>query len=326
MKRREFIFALGGAAAWPLVARAQQPAMPVIGFLSARSADESAHLTTAFRRGLAESGYVEGQNAAIDYRWAKGEYARLPALAAELVGRPLAVLAALGGDLPARAAKAATSTIPVVTQFTTDPVAGGLVASLNRPGGNVTGFVNLSAAMESKRIGLLRELVPQANRFGALVNPNVPQAARQLTDLQEATRTLGLGLQALEAGTDSEIEAAFLSCAQQRIPALVVTADLFFNTRRAMLAALAARHGLPAIYGFRDFAVAGGLMSYGIDLSESYRQIGIYVGRILKGAKPADLPVLQPTKFEFVINLKTAKALGVRISDNLLSLADEVIE
>jgi putative tryptophan/tyrosine transport system substrate-binding protein len=326
MRRREFITLLGGAAAaWPLAARAQQ-ALPVIGFLSARSPDESAHLLAAFRRGLVENGIVEGQTAAIEYRWALGDYDRLPALAAELVRRPVAVLAAVGGEPAARAAKSATAAIPIVTFFGADPVATGLVASLGRPGGNVTGISNLTVAMEPKRLGLLRELVPQARTFGALVNPNYASATDQLRELQEAARALGLQLHVFRASTDDELEAAFESTAQNRIAALTVAGDSYFNSRRDMLAALAARHGVPAMYNFRDYAVAGGLMSYGVDLTDGYRQVGAYVGSILKGAKPADLPVLQPTKFEFVINLKTAKALGVKFSDNLLSLADEVIE
>jgi putative ABC transport system substrate-binding protein len=326
MKRRDFITMLGGAATWPLAVRAQQAAMPVVGFLSSRAPDESTHLVAAFRRGLAENGTVEGQNVTIEYRWALGQYARLPALAAELVRRPVAVLVALGGEPSARAAKAATATVPIVTIFGADPVASGLVASLNRPGGNVTGMSNLTAATEAKRLGLLRELVPQTATVGALVNPNNPTIASQLRDIEEAARVIGLRLHVLRASTDRELEVAFESVAQQRISALTVGGDPFLNLLRDKLTALAARHAVPAIYNFRDYAVAGGLMSYGIDLPDMYRQVGVYAGRILQGAKPADLPILQPTKFEFVINLKTAKALGVKISDNLLSLADEVIE
>ena len=327
MQRREFITLLGGAAAtWPLAARAQQPAMPVIGFLSTRSPDESAHLLAAFRRGLAENGFVEGQNVTVEYRWALGEYDRLPALAAELVRRPVAVLVAVGGEPSALAAKAATATIPIVAIFTADPVERGLVASLNRPGGNVTGVSVLNATLEAKRLGLLHDLVPQATTLGVLLNPTFPAAASQLRDMQEAARAIGLQLHVLRASTDREIDAAFESVAQHRIPALAVTADPFFITRRDKLVALAARHAVPTMYSFRDYAVAGGLMSYGIDLPDAYRQAGVYAGRILKGAKPADLPVMQPTKFEFVINLKTAKALGLAIPAGLLSFADEVIE
>jgi putative ABC transport system substrate-binding protein len=327
MKRREFIALLGGAAAtWPLATRAQQPAIPVIGFLSARSPDESSHLVAAFGRGLAENGYVEGKNVAIEYRWALAQYDRLPALAAELARRPVAVLVSVGGEPAALAAQAATATIPIVSLFTVDPVERGLVASLNRPGGNVTGISVLGAALEAKRLGLLHDLVPQAATIGVLLNPNFPPAASQLRDMQEAARAIGLQLHVLRAGTDREIDTAFESVAQHRIPALAVAADPFFNTRRDKLAALAARHAVPAIYILRDYAVAGGLMSYGIDPSDAYRQIGIYAARILSGAKPADLPVIQPTKFEFVINLKTAKTLGLDVSPNLLTLADEVIE
>ena len=324
MNRRAFIALLGGTAAWPRAARAQQA--PVIGFLSARSPDDSAHLTDAFRRGLGEYGFVEGRNVRIEYRWALGEYDRLPVLAAELVRLPVTILVAAGGEPAARAAKAATTTIPVVGAFSSDPVKSGLVASLSRPGGNVTGISNLSTAMEPKRVGLLHELVPQATAFGALLNPDFPTADDQLRDIRAAAQTSALELHVLRASNDREIEAAFEAMAQQHIAALLVAADPFFNTRRAELAALAARHSVPAMYSFRDYIMAGGLMSYGIDLPDVYRQNGAYAGRVLKGEKPADLPVLQPIKFEFVINLKAAKALGVKFSDNLLSLADEVIE
>jgi putative ABC transport system substrate-binding protein len=327
MKRRELIALLGGAAAaWPLAARGQPPTMPVIGLLSVRSPDESAHLLRAFRGGLAQDGVIEGRNVAIEYRWAHGEYDQLPALAAELVHIPVAILVALGGEPAARAATAATATIPVVAVFSTDPVKSGLIASLSRPGGNVTGISNLSTAMEPKRLGLLHDLVPQAKAFGALLNPEFPTFADQLADIQAAAQTTGVEIHVFRAGTDHDIEAAFESITQQRIAALLVASDPFFNSRRDEIAALAARRGVPAMYGFRDYAVAGGLMSYGIDLPDTYRQAGVYAGHVLKGAKPADLPVLQPTKFEFVINLKAANALGVKFSDNLLSLADEVIE
>jgi putative tryptophan/tyrosine transport system substrate-binding protein len=327
MKRRELIALLGGAAAaWPLAARGQPPTKPVIGLLSVRSPDESAHLLRAFRGGLAQDGVIEGRNVAIEYRWAHGEYDQLPALARELVHIPVAILVALGGEPAARAATAATATIPVVAVFSTDPVKSGLIASLSRPGGNVTGISNLSTAMEPKRLGLLHDLVPQAKAFGALLNPEFPTFADQLADIQAAAQTTGVEIHVFRAGTDHDIEAAFESITQQRIAALLVASDPFFNSRRDEIAALAARRGVPAMYGFRDYAVAGGLMSYGIDLPDTYRQAGVYAGHVLKGAKPADLPVLQPTKFEFVINLKAAKALGVKFSDNLLSLADEVIE
>jgi len=327
MRRREFITLVGAAAAvWPLAVRAQQPAMPVIGLLSVRSPDESAHLLRAFLSGLAESGIVEGQNTVIQYRWAHGQYDRLPALAAELVHIPVAVLVAVGGEPAARAAKAATTSIPVVSVFSTDPVKSGLISSLSHPGGNVTGVSNLATAMEPKRVGLLHELVPQAKAFGALINPDFPTFADQLADIQAAAQTTGVELHVFRAATDRDIEGAFEAITQQRIAALLVAADPFFNSRRDQIVGLAARRGVPAMYSFRDYAVAGGLMSYGIDLPDTYRQAGVYAGRVLKGAKPAELPVLQPTKFEFIINLKAAKALGVKFSDNLMSLADEVIE
>jgi putative ABC transport system substrate-binding protein len=327
LNRREFITLLGGAAAaWPLGAHAQQPAMPVIGYLSTRSPDESPHMVAAFRRGLAENGYAEGRNVTIDYRWALGQYDRLPALAADLARQPIAVLAATGCDPAARAAKAATARIPIVATFTDDPVASGLIASLNRPGGNVTGISNLASTLEAKRLGLLRELVPQAATVGVLLNPNWPAAANQLRDLHEAARAIGLQLHVLRASTDREVEMAFESVAQHRISALAVASDAFFNSRRDQLAALAARHAVPTMYSFRDYAVAGGLISYGIDLSDVYRHIGVYTGRILKGATPGDLPVVQPTKFELVINLKTARALGLEVPPTLLARADEVIE
>jgi putative tryptophan/tyrosine transport system substrate-binding protein len=327
MRRREFITLLGGVAvAWPLaLARAQQTAMPVIGFLSSRTPHESAHLVAAFHRGLAENGYVEGQNVAVEYRWALGQYDRLPALATDLVSRPVAVVASVGGDPAAQAAKAATATIPIVFEMG-DPITLGLVTSYNRPGGNATGINILTSALEAKRLGLLRELVPQAEAVGVLLNPNWPAATGQLSDIEDAARAIGVQTHVLRASTDGEIDTAFASLAQHRIPALAVASDPFFTSRRDKLAALAARHAVPAMYPFRDYAVAGGLMSYGIDLLEVYRQVGLYAGRILKGAKPADLPVMQPTKFEFVINLKTAKALGVTLSGDLMSLADEVIE
>jgi putative ABC transport system substrate-binding protein len=326
MKRREFITLLCGATAWSFTARAQQAAMPVIGLLSVRSPEESAHLLRAFLSGLAESGIVEGQNTVIQYRWAHGEYDRLPTLAAELVHAPVAVLVALGGEPAARAALAATTSIPVVGVFGTDPVKSGLVSSLSHPGGNVTGVSNLATAMEPKRVGLLHELVPQAKAFGALINPDSPALADQLADIQAAAQTTGVELHVFRAATDRDIEGAFEAITQQQIAALLVAADPFFNFRRDQIVGLAARRGVPTMYSFRDYAMAGGLMSYGIDLPDTYRQAGVYAGRVLKGAKPAELPVLQPTKFEFVINLKAAKALGVKFSDNLMSLADEVIE
>jgi putative ABC transport system substrate-binding protein len=326
LKRRDFFTVVGGAAAWPLAARAQQPSMPLIGFLSSRSPDDTAHLVAAFRNGLAENGYVEGQSVAIEYRWALGQYDRLAAMAAELAGRPVAVLVATGGEPAALAAKAATSSIPIVFATGGDPVQLGLAASYNRPGGNATGINFMTATMEAKRLGLLHELLPNAVAVGVLLNPDFPLADSQLRDLQEAARILRLEIHVLPANTDREIEIAFESIARQHITALVVTAGPFFDTRREQLVALAARHMVPTMYQFREYATAGGLMSYGIDPLDAYRQVGDYAGRILKGAKPAELPLLQPTKFEFVINLKTAKALGIEVPPGLSARADEVIE
>jgi putative tryptophan/tyrosine transport system substrate-binding protein len=326
MKRRQFITLLGSAAAaWPIAAGAQQPAMSVIGFLSSRSPDESKHLVAAFRAGLQTSGYVEDQNVAIEYRWAEGQYGRLPALAADLVRRGVAVLVTTGGEPSALAAKAATSTIPIVFTVGGDPVKVGLVASLNRPGGNATGISLLTTAPEAKRLGLLNELVPTAAIFGVLINPNYQEAEAQSREVHEAARA-SRQIQIVNAGNDRDLEAAFATFVQQRAAALLVSADPFFDTRRDRIVALAAQSKLPAIYQFRDFAIAGGLMRYGISITDGYRQVGIYTGQVLKGAKPADLPIHQSIKFELVINLKTAKALGVKISDNLLSIADEVIE
>ena len=325
--RREFITLIGGAAAaWPLAARAQQAAMPVIGFLSARSREESAHLVAAFRRGLAEQGAIEGQNAAIEYRWADGRYDLLPEQAAEFVRRPVAVLVALGGDMTARAAISATRTIPIVAVFIGDPVTSGLVGSLNRPEGNVTGISNLNAVIESKRLGLLRELVPQARTMAALQNPWSPTAASQQKEIEEAAHTIGLRVLFWQASNEQELETAFEAMAQNRILALHVGADAFFAAARDKLAQLAARYVLPAIYSLRDVPLAGGLMSYGVDLLDTYRMVGVYAGRIIKGEKPVDLPIVQPTKFQFVLNLQTAKALGLAIPPGVLSIADEVIE
>ncbi len=310
----------------PLAARAQQPAMPVIGYLSARSPGDTAHLVAAFRRGLSEGGFVEGKNLTVEYRWAHGQYDRLPTLAAELARRPLAVLVSTGGEPAALAAKAATSTTPVVFAIGSDPVKAGLVASYNRPGGNATGINILTATLEAKRIQLLRELVPQAVTLGFLVDPNFPAAESQLEEAEKAARGLGLRIQVLRAKVDREIDAAFETIAQRRSVALAVSSGPFFDTRREKLVALAARHALPTMYHFREYVVAGGLMSYGIDLSDAYRQLGVYAARILKGAKPSDLPVMQPTKFELVINLKTAKALGLMIPQSVLLQAAEVIE
>ena len=325
LKRREFISLLGGAAvSWPLVSRAQQPLIPVVGFLSGRSPAESAGVVAAFRKGLSETGYAESQNVSIDFRWAEGQSDRLPALASELVHRPVDVIAALGESGPA--AKAATTTIPIVFGSGGDPVEAGLVASLNRPGGNITGATFLTAVLGAKRLGLLHELVPGAPVAALLVNPNTFVGQVQIRDVQEAARALGQSLVVLDGGTDEKIETAFAALAPQQVAALLVGADPFFDTRRERLVALVSQHRMPAIYQFREYAVAGGLMSYGTSITDMYRLVGLYVGRVLKGEKPADLPVMQVTKFELVINLTTARALGVKISDNLLSLADEVIE
>jgi putative tryptophan/tyrosine transport system substrate-binding protein len=313
------------ATAMPRVASAQQT-LPVLGYLSARSPDESAALLAAFRRGLADNGIVEGQNVAIESRWALGAYDRLPAMAAELVNRPVAVLVTVGGEASMRAAAAATKTIPIVGIFADDPVASGLVASVNRPGGNVTGVFNFNPTLEPKRLALLHELVPQAAILGMLVNPNYPPAASQLKAAEEAARTIGMQTFALRAGNDREIEAAFDTAVRQGVRVLAVASDPFFNTRSETLVALAARHALPTVYPFREHVAAGGLMSYGVDLGEMYRQVGLYAGQVLNGTKPADLPIMQPIKFDLVVNLKTAKALGLSIPETFLARADDVIE
>ena len=324
MRRREFITLVGGAAAvWPLTARAQQP---VVGFMSGRAPDDSAHLVAAFQQGLADRGFSEGQNVAIEFRWADGDYDRLPALAADFVGRGVAVLVGVGGDVSAVAATKATKTIPVVFGMGGDPVKAGMVASFKHPGGNVTGFTLWTNETESKRLGLLRELVPGVPLIGILVNPHLPPSVQELADIEPAAKSVNQQLFVGRANNDAELDAALASFVQQRVGAFLVTAAPFFDTRRDRIIGFAAQHRLPAIYQFREYAVAGGLISYGPNIVESYHDCGIYVGRILKGEKPANLPVLQPTKFDFVINLKTAKALGLTVPPTLLIGASEVIE
>jgi putative ABC transport system substrate-binding protein len=326
MKRRTFITGLGSAAVWPVVARAQQAAMPVIGYLSTESADDDyKNNIVPFLQGLKETGYVDGQNVAIEYRWAENQYDRLPALAADLVRRRVALILASG--TPATlAAKATTTTIPIVFGTGGDPVELGLIASLNRPGGNLTGSAILTAELAPKQLQLLRELILKATRFGVLVDPAFPATPSIIADLQAAARTLGLQLVVVNARTDSDLEPGFATFSQQHVGAVLVGASNFYHTRMEQLAALAARHALPAIYPWREYALAGGLITYGSSRGYLNKQAGVYTGRILKGEKPADLPVMLPTKFELVINLKSAKALGLTIPETLLATADEVIQ
>ena len=327
MRRREFLGVLGGAAAaCPVGAWAQQPPMPVVGFLHTASADPSQHLVTGFRQGLNEVGYVEGRNVAIEYRWAESHLDRLPAMIADLLRRQVAVIAATGGAPSGQAAKAATATVPIVFISGSDPVKLGLVPSLNRPGGNITGVSSFTYVLNAKRLELLRELIPNATVIGLLVNPNEPDTDLQLREMQEAARAVGQQIIVVKAGADSDFNGAFATLVEQRAGALVVGGGAFLNSRRSQLAALAARHLIPAAYSSREFVIAGGLISYGASLTDGYRQVGVYTGRILKGAKPADLPVMQPSKFEIFINLKTAKALGLTVPLFLQQRADEVIE
>jgi putative ABC transport system substrate-binding protein len=326
IRRRQFITLLGGAAAWPLAARGQQRSLPVIGLLSGRSPAIDAPLVAVIRQGLNDMGFVEGQNVAIDYRWADGHYDRLPALTADLVRRPIAVIIAIGGDRTALAAKAATATIPIVVVVGEDPVTSGLVTSLHRPGGNITGASSYLSELEPKKLGLLRELRPAASTFAVLVNPNFPGAERKVGDIRDAARSVGQEIDVLNASTIPDIDSAFARVAQMRAEALLVMGDPLFFNRLSQLVVLAARHAIPALYFRREFAAAGGLMSYGSNADEVYHVVGVYAGRILKGEKPGDLPVQLPTKFELVINLSTARALGIDVPSTLLARADEVIE
>jgi putative ABC transport system substrate-binding protein len=324
VRRRQFITLLGGAATWPLAARAQQPAMPVVGFLNGAAPEGYAPMVIAFRQGLKEAGYAEGQSVAIEYRWAEGHYDRLPALAADLVHRQVAVIVT-GGTPPAFAAKAATSTIPIVINVGIDPVQAGLIASLNRPGGNVTGIAILTAELAAKRVELLHELL-QTTVFASLVNPTSPLTEPEIRGVRDAARSLGLELHVLNATTVGEIDTAFEKLIELGAGALVVSVDPFLTSQRQQIVALAERRSVPAIYGLREYAIAGGLMSYGNDLADAYRQSGIYAAKLLKGAKPADLPVQQVVKVELIVNLKTAKALGLTFPITLLGRADETIE
>jgi putative ABC transport system substrate-binding protein len=324
MKRRQFIAGLGSAAAWPVVAQGQQAAVPVIGYLHSGSPGQIPENLSGFLKGLDETGFVEGRNVAIEHRWAENQYDRFPALVADLVRRRVAVIVTDPPTIAAAAAKAATTTIPIIFSTGTDPVRAGLVASFNRPGGNVTGVVNISADLGPKRLGLLHEFVPTVTTIAVLNNPSVGQ--RQIADMEDAAQRLGKRLLILNAGTESDLDQAFATAVEQKAGAAITISSAFFNQRRVQLVVLAARHAIPTISGSREFPAAGGLMSYGPDLRDVLRLVGLYVGRILKGEKPADLPVVQPTKFELVINLKTAKALGLTIPETLLATADEVIQ
>jgi putative ABC transport system substrate-binding protein len=327
LRRREFVLLLGSAvAAWPVAARTQQPALPVIGYLSARSPDDTAHLVAAFHQGLGETGFIDGRNVTVETRWALGQYHRLPAMAGEFVRRQVAVIVATGGEPAALAAKGATSAIPVVFSIGGDPVGQGLAASLSRPGGNTTGITLLTNQLEPKRVGLLRQMFPRTTIIGYLHNSNFPPSEGQLKDAREAAHAIKLQIRVLPANTDADIDAAFEAAVRQRIAPILIGASPFFDTRRTKLVELAAGHRVPAMYHFREYAEAGGLVSYGIDAADVYRQVGVYAGRILEGAKPAELPVMQASKFEFVINLKTAKALGLDVPLGLTAAADEVIE
>ena len=326
MRRREFIALFGGAAAWPLAARGQQSGMPVVGYLEAGLPEALAHRLAAFRKGLSETGYVEGQNVAIEYRWAQDQYDRLPELAADLVRRRVAVIATPGSAQGSLAAQAATTTIPIVFSTGVDPVKVGLVASLNRPGGNVTGVSSMTGELGAKQLGLLHELLPGATRFAVLANPNNAMTEAVIKDLHTAALAIGVQIDVFNAGTNRDIDTVFASLVQKRIDALLVSPDPLFSNRRGQLVTLATYHRIPAIYFSREFAEVGGLMSYGTSQTDIFHQVGIYVGRILKGEKPADMPILRATRFELVINLQTAKTLGLTIPPGVLAIADEVIE
>jgi putative ABC transport system substrate-binding protein len=325
VKRRQFISLLGGAVAWPIAARAQQQ-LPIIGILSSRSRATDALLIAVIRQGLNDTGFVEGRNVSIEYRWSEGNYARLAALAADLVGRKVAVIVTIGGDVAALAAKAATSTLPVVFTVATDPVRSGLVSNLHRPGGNLTGHSGFLTEIEPKRLQLLRELLPDATTIGVLVNPNVPYIDTQLNDIRSSAASIGREIVILNAGTIAEIDAAFATLRQMRADALSVAVDPFFFDRATQIVVLAARHAVPALYFRREFAAVGGLISYGTNADEGYRLLGVYAGRILKGEKPGDLPIQLPTKFELVINSSTARALALDVPPTLLARADQIIE
>jgi putative ABC transport system substrate-binding protein len=327
MQRREFITLLGwAAAAWPLAARAQQPTMPVLGFLSANSADASPQFTAAFLEGLSATGFVDGKNVTIEYRWADAHLERVPALTLDLIRRRVIVLFTSGGDVPILVAKGATTTIPIVFITASDPVSLGFVASLNRPGGNVTGVTSIAGELGPKRVELVRELLPKAAVVGLVLNPNIPNAELDAAEMQAAARGLGLQTHVMRATSDQEIEAAFAKLIELKIDALLVIPDPSFQSRRDLFARLAARYAVPTIYYSREYVATGGLVSYGASFTGTFRQAGNYVGRVLRGAKPADLPVWQPTKFELAVNLKTAKALGLNVPPGLLTRADEVIE
>jgi putative ABC transport system substrate-binding protein len=327
MRRRDFISLLAGAAAaWPITSRAQQAAMPVIGYLSGRSPEDTVREQEAFHQGLGEGGFISGTSVKIEYRWARGDYRRLSTLAAELVTRGVTVMAATGGDASALAAKGASATVPVVFNMGSDPVKMGVVQSINRPGGNVTGATVLSQDMEQKRFSILRTTVPHVSRFGAIVNPNYPDSPNQTRDIEKGAADLGRQVFIARASNDDELNAAFAALLREQVGALVLASDPYFDTRRDRIIAFAAQNKLPAIYQFRGYALDGGLISYGPSITDAYRQVGRYVARILKGEKPGDLPILQPTKFDFVINLKTAKSLGLTVPATLVAQADEVIE